>query len=762
MASKPIMSVQLNSSNQFLKPPPNLEFVHGFPGIPPDPGRPLASVQGGSAPGISGVFRWSSQTVELRSGDDSVKARWVKIELRKVETLPGGGRSNTYIDVVGESPITLWQAKNEWDEIQSQDLSFQIRVPESIPPSLTLERSAGIKYELVASILTKGKKGFLGREATPLTVTASCQIVIDKHELHSAWPLYTLPERKSKMLDGYTLTVDQTLHAYGPGDRITVQSLIKNNTIQTNQVRYYELSLREHVVYKPAQNQNRIRKMVAQVQTRSRAIVLQRIPATKPSVLHFGMQAEEELSVHIPFSQTTKTVSFANRIEVQFKIHVRVVLATGLQLFLDFPITMSNWTRAQSIDLVRQIGPTGMLGNPGGIGRPVTASPDGFGQYSAMASTPQGTPQSQIGWPSSGDFNQGYFNSEYWATTAAPPFNGITLRSSGSFADGLATGAAERSSTTETMFHPHQLLSVYGNDFHAMPGGSAHPSMTSPTASNRFISQLSFQSISPFIGDSSLVWPSERPSSSAQPPAYGSPASNASYQNATASMRQGNLLPVPAKGGPVYYQSAAEEDLRPNDKQATELEIRTQVDVYGNESAPVPYEALYPSGPSEPSAPPVALNLSLNITRSRSPDQGRDADVDKSSTAPLPHPLHRKSKSHLSADTDDSASISMAPAQKTNLRFGENKGHAVHPLERKHRPSRRKGDAQKGGRPFVKSIIREVTGFAPYERRIMELLRNNKDKKAKKLTKKRLGTITRAKKKLDELGTILAESRRAH
>ncbi|KIO32769.1 hypothetical protein M407DRAFT_241248 [Tulasnella calospora MUT 4182] len=104
----------------------------------------------------------------------------------------------------------------------------------------------------------------------------------------------------------------------------------------------------------------------------------------------------------------------------------------------------------------------------------------------------------------------------------------------------------------------------------------------------------------------------------------------------------------------------------------------------------------------------------------------------------------------------------MAPAQKTNLRYGENKGHAVHPLERKHRPSRRKGLPQKGGRPFVKSIIREVTGFAPYERRIMELLRNNKDKKAKKLTKKRLGTITRAKKKLDELSTILAESRRAH
>lgn len=39
---------------------------------------------------------------------------------------------------------------------------------------------------------------------------------------------------------------------------------------------------------------------------------------------------------------------------------------------------------------------------------------------------------------------------------------------------------------------------------------------------------------------------------------------------------------------------------------------------------------------------------------------------------------------------------------------------------------------------FVRSVIREVAGFSPYEKRVMELLRNSKDKKAKKLTKKRV------------------------
>ena len=63
---------------------------------------------------------------------------------------------------------------------------------------------------------------------------------------------------------------------------------------------------------------------------------------------------------------------------------------------------------------------------------------------------------------------------------------------------------------------------------------------------------------------------------------------------------------------------------------------------------------------------------------------------------------------------------------------------------------------------FVRDLIREVSGFAPYERRIMELLKNSKDKRARKLAKRRLGTLRRAKKKVDELNSVLMESRRAH
>ncbi|KAG8900983.1 hypothetical protein FRC01_009978, partial [Tulasnella sp. 417] len=429
--------------------------------------------------------------VELRPSGSSVKARWVKIELRKLETLPGGGQSNTYIDFVGESPVTLWQAKNEWDEIRSQDLSFQIRVPESIPPSLALERSAGIKYELVATMLTKGKKGILKRESTQ-NVTASCQIVIDKHELHSAWPMYARPESRSKMLDGYTLTVNRTHQAYGPGDRIAVQTLVKNDTPQVNQVRYYEFSLREHVMYKPAGNQNGTRKMMTQPQTRARAIVEQRIPITMASPLHPGMQAKAELSLQVPFNQTTTTVSFAHRIEVQFVIHVRAVLATGLQLFLDLPITMSNWTRAQSIDVVRRIGPAGTLSNPGGVPGPVTTPPAGFEQH-PMTSPPQGNPQPAMGgWPPNGGAppaDPNYFNNRP-VTVGAPP-NGMAPTPSGDFVGGWAAG---NPAMAATMTGPQQPHADYPpNEFGGLPAGTVQRPVTFGGVPNQYTPQGSFQ-----------------------------------------------------------------------------------------------------------------------------------------------------------------------------------------------------------------------------------------------------------------------------
>lgn len=94
------------------------------------------------------------------------------------------------------------------------------------------------------------------------------------------------------------------------------------------------------------------------------------------------------------------------------------------------------------------------------------------------------------------------------------------------------------------------------------------------------------------------------------------------------------------------------------------------------------------------------------------------------------------------------------------LVWGINRGHQTERRVLAPRPSNRKG--RQGERvKVIRSVVREVAGFAPYERRAMELIRNSKDKRARKFIKRRVGTLRRAKNKMESLTNVIAEQRRA-
>merc|ERR1712178_287541 len=79
---------------------------------------------------------------------------------------------------------------------------------------------------------------------------------------------------------------------------------------------------------------------------------------------------------------------------------------------------------------------------------------------------------------------------------------------------------------------------------------------------------------------------------------------------------------------------------------------------------------------------------------------------------------------------------------------GLNKGFVVTRTEQKPRPSARR--AVKERSKMVMAVVKGVAGFAPYEKRALEMFKvdNSKmDKRARRFLKKRLGSIKRAKAK---------------
>eukprot|EP01083_Nonionella_stella_P070512 188698_1 len=101
----------------------------------------------------------------------------------------------------------------------------------------------------------------------------------------------------------------------------------------------------------------------------------------------------------------------------------------------------------------------------------------------------------------------------------------------------------------------------------------------------------------------------------------------------------------------------------------------------------------------------------------------------------------------------------MARTERTGIAAGRKgkRGHKAKLRSATSRPAYRKGTRSKTT-DLTRDVIRSVCGFAPYERRVMDLLVGggvNAEKRARKFAKKRLGTLRRAQKKVAELTSIM-------
>ena len=97
---------------------------------------------------------------------------------------------------------------------------------------------------------------------------------------------------------------------------------------------------------------------------------------------------------------------------------------------------------------------------------------------------------------------------------------------------------------------------------------------------------------------------------------------------------------------------------------------------------------------------------------------------------------------------------------KSGIFVGINHGFIVtkpKTSSKKTLPSRSKGKLGKRV-AAIREVIREVVGYAPYEKKMLELIKAGtapKEKKALKLARRRLGTHRRATRKREEIMNII-------
>ena len=165
--------------------------------------------------------------------------------------------------------------------------------------------------------------------------------MIDKHELHSTWPVYLKPDVREVEKDGFHLTVERSYTCYGPGDRVAAKATLKSTNV-TGLVRSYEMALRETAVFRRGPGSG-TKSNVGPI-VRSDFIGSERLPAR--ATIRPGLSDTVELKCTIPATHTTTTVVTAQHIEIVYSLAVRATMEDGTELVIDnIPVMMSNWPR---------------------------------------------------------------------------------------------------------------------------------------------------------------------------------------------------------------------------------------------------------------------------------------------------------------------------------------------------------------------------------------------------------------------------------
>jgi hypothetical protein len=174
-------------------------------------------------------------------------------------------------------------------------------------------------------------------------VTSSATtIIIDKHELHSTWPVYAQPESRSVTQDGVHLTVERQRTCFGPGDRVSVMAILKSDSVHSVVLRGFEFALKETTIFRAGPQAGATGKRSGP-QVKVAIIGEQKVPLNVP--LFAGMVHKAEVGCLIPNTHTTTTLNAARHIDITYSIVVKAWFGSMQSVSMDLPVIVSNWPR---------------------------------------------------------------------------------------------------------------------------------------------------------------------------------------------------------------------------------------------------------------------------------------------------------------------------------------------------------------------------------------------------------------------------------
>lgn len=304
-------------------------------------------------------------------GSKGVRAKWLRIELRKIETVPGG---ESWGELIGTGPTDVWIAGASsagqstdrerdgdgtvWEVLRTHDFPFRLPIPEALPPSAKLDKQCGIAYEIVSSLCIKTKRGLLKKEEIPSVIQAVQPIVLDKHELHSTWPAYNQPDTHTGERDGLRAKLRRQRYAFAPGDKVSVKVIVSSSRVEPAKIKSVAVTIKETVTFhgvKPSRKSLTSSSTSAKPSMQRVEIISQKAK-TVGKKIYKGDSNDYDLECIIPKSHPMMSISTGKHIEVSYTLRVYVDISKSPIVIDHIPMMMTTFPRQTSLGLMRKIG----------------------------------------------------------------------------------------------------------------------------------------------------------------------------------------------------------------------------------------------------------------------------------------------------------------------------------------------------------------------------------------------------------------------
>lgn len=205
-------------------------------------------------------------------------------------------------------------------------------------------RGECLHYMMILLSTPLPRSFFRKRKSTVVTTQAT--VIIDKHELHSTWPIYCQPETRQIMRNGATLVVERNQLCYGPGDRISLRASLRSDALSDTVLRGFELALKEYSTFRPGQQVGR-----KAVPPQERVVTISESKLAINGGLFPGQEHRAELTCLISQNHTTTSLNSARHIDVTYNLSVKAIVDNVPTIVMDLPVIISNWQRFVVKDL---------------------------------------------------------------------------------------------------------------------------------------------------------------------------------------------------------------------------------------------------------------------------------------------------------------------------------------------------------------------------------------------------------------------------